>query len=107
MKNISNFFFIFLKIKLELKIIKKKDILIYDEYTADYAKPFFKESITELLDIRYNRINLLILLKSLINKIGKKELTLSQIYILNYILKHLVLYYHTYTNQPVQLLIYQ
>ena len=85
MKNISNFFFIFLKIKLELKIIKKKDVLIYDEYTADYAKPIFKESITELLDTRYNRINLLILLKSLINKIGKKELTLSQIYILNYI----------------------
>jgi hypothetical protein len=85
MKNIVNFFFILLKIKLEFKIIKKKDVLIYDEYTADYAKPFFKESLTELLDIRYNRINLPILLKSFIDKIGKKKLTLSQIYILNYI----------------------
>jgi surface carbohydrate biosynthesis protein len=85
MQNILNFLFIVLKARLEFKIIKKKDILIYDEYTAEYAKSFFKESSTELLDIRYNRINLLILLKSLIDKICKKELTLSQIYILNYI----------------------
>ena len=64
MKDILNFFFLVFKIKLEFKIIKKKDILIYDDYTADYAKPFFKESLTELLDIRYSRINLHILFKS-------------------------------------------
>ena len=85
MKDILNFFFLVFKIKLEFKIIKKKDILIYDDYTADYAKPFFKESLTELLDIRYSRINLHILFKSLINQIGQKKLTLSQVYILNYI----------------------
>jgi surface carbohydrate biosynthesis protein len=85
MKNVLNFFLIVIKIKLEFKFIKKKDLLIYDEYTADYARPFFKESVAEFLDIRYNKINLAILLKSLLSKITRKELTLSQIYILNYI----------------------
>lgn len=84
-KKILNFFFIFFNAKFEFKVIRKKNVLIYDEYTAGYAKPFFKKSITELLDIRYNRINLYIILKAIFDLKKNKKLTLSQIYILNYI----------------------
>lgn len=71
--------------RLEFKILKKKSTLVYDIYSAEAFKNYFDRKTTEFLDTRYKKINVYIFVKSFLEKFFFKKLTLSQIYILNYI----------------------
>jgi surface carbohydrate biosynthesis protein len=82
--------------RLEFKILKKKNTLVYDIYSAEAFRNYFDRNITEFLDTRYKKINVYIFVKSFLEKFFYKELSLSQIYILNYIKfvnpKHIITY---------------
>ena len=71
--------------KLEFKILKKKNTLVYDIYSAEAFRNYFDRKTTEFLDTRYKKINVYIFVKSFLENFFCKKLTLSQIYILNYI----------------------
>ena len=76
---------IIINCRLEFKILKKKSTLVYDIYSAEAVRNYFDRNTTEFLDTRYKKINVYIFIKSFLGKFLCKELSLSQIYILNYI----------------------
>jgi surface carbohydrate biosynthesis protein len=90
---------IILNCKFEFKILKKKSTLVYDIYSAEAFKNHFDRKTTELLDTRYKKINVYILIKSLFENLFCNKLTLSQIYILNYIKSVNPCYVITYQDQ--------
>lgn len=90
---------IIINCKLDFKILKKKNNLIYDIYSAEELKDYFDRTTTEFLDTRYAKINVYVLIKSFLEKLFFKELTLSQIYILNYIISVDPRYVITYQDQ--------
>jgi surface carbohydrate biosynthesis protein len=71
--------------RLEFKILKKKSTLVYDIYAAESFRNYFDRETTEFLDTRYKKINVYIFIKSFLENFFCRKLTLSQIYILNYI----------------------
>jgi surface carbohydrate biosynthesis protein len=90
---------IIINCKLDFKILKKKNTLIYDIYSAEELKDYFDRITTEFLDTRYAKINVNIFIKSFLEKLFFKKLTLSQIYILNYIKSVEPSYVITYQDQ--------
>jgi surface carbohydrate biosynthesis protein len=90
---------IIINCKLEFKILKKKNTLIYDIYSAEEFRSYFDRNSTEFLDTRYKKINVYIFIKSFLQKLFFKKLTLSQIYILNYIKSIEARYVITYQDQ--------
>ena len=51
---------IIINCKLEFKILKKKNTLIYDIYSAEEFRSYFDRNSTEFLDTRYKKINVYI-----------------------------------------------
>lgn len=90
---------IIINCKLEFKILKKKNTLVYDIYSAEAFRNYFDRKTTELLDTRYEKVNVHIFIKSFFKNFFSKKLTLSQIYILNYIKSINPSYVITYQDQ--------
>ena len=55
---------IIINCKLEFKILKKKNTLVYDIYSAEAFRNYFDRKTTELLDTRYEKVNVHIFIKS-------------------------------------------
>jgi len=90
---------IIINCKLEFKILKKKSTLVYDIYSAEVFRNYFDRKTTELLDTRYKKVNVYVFIKSFFINFFSKKLTLSQIYILNYIKSVNPSYVITYQDQ--------
>ena len=54
---------IIINCKLDFKILKKKNNLIYDIYSAEELKDYFDRTTTEFLDTRYAKINVYVFIK--------------------------------------------
>ena len=57
-----NFLLKFTKTKLVFRKPNKKSILIYDRLSEDYSKCLFPKKNCEFMDVRYESINIYVLL---------------------------------------------
>ena len=90
---------IIINCRLEFKILKKKNTLVYDIYSAEVFRNYFDTKTVDFLDTRYKKINVYIFIKSFLENFFCKKLTLSQIYILDYIIFVNPRYVITYQDQ--------
>ena len=86
MTKFFNIFFLLSKTKFEFSLPKKCDILCYDQgkrFNNDIRKIFNKFKVN-VIYIRLEKINFIIILKSIISKILDFKLSLKNHYIKNY-----------------------